>query len=1010
MYPTGKPGSSYTIPDTATTIGDSAFKYCKLQNIIIPESVTTISDYAFAWSSSLSGINLPDHVTVLGAGAFHSCISLTSITIPDSITSISSNLFYRCNALNSIIIPGSVTSIAYNSFYGCTALTGITLPDSVTYIGGYAFGDSGLISITLPDRLTSITYHAFRNCESLRSVVIPGSVASIGEGVFAYCPALTDITFLGLTPPATGSEWIDNTRSTLRGHAYYGSSFPAPGSSFNGLTMGSYIPEDYYYTITSGQATITTYRGADDNVTIPATLGGCPVTGIGNNAFAGHSAITGITIPSSVTCIGDNAFSGCFSLTGITIPDAVTSIGNGAFTGCSFLTGITFLGLTPPTTGTDWIDSSNPDLYGHAYYGASFPGMGITFNGLMMGDYIPEGYYYTITGGQATITQCMIRSRTDITIPSTLGGYPVVAIGDRAFQRLLLTSVTIPSGVTSIGNSAFYACILMNSVTIADSVTSIGDSAFKGCSALTGIILPDSVTGIGSSAFEGCSALTSITLPGSIASIGESTFSSCRALTDITLENGIAGIGESAFLWCSSLTGITLPDSITTIGNGAFQGCTSLAGITMPRSVTSVGQFVFHNCFTLTEINVDTANLIYKSVNGILFNQATTALVQYPVGKSDTSYVIPVDVTAIGTGAFSSCTALTGVTIPESVTSIGNGAFYECESITGLIIPDSVTSIGDYAFESCILMSSITLPSGLTSIGDYLFSWCDSLMDITLPESVTSIGEGAFQGCFSLTGITIPKDVTSIGGSAFSRCSSMSEITFLSLTPPTIVDSSNWLYRTDTDLVGHAWFGAGFPAPGNPFNGLVMGSYIASPITGISPSSPLILYTRGTSATQTFAASYENHGLITSAILAIDSDTPLNLDPASFSSPLTLAVGSHTITLTVRGAAGNEATQTWNVNVIQDTTAPSITGIKYDIKITNGSSVAVCLSDTQSGVKWDSLKVYIDNKDMTAKITMNANGFTIPSNLLSKGEHSVKLSISDNVGNTAEVKGDIKVK
>ena len=114
-------------------------------------------------------------------------------------------------------------------------------------------------------------------------------------------------------------------------------------------------------------------------------------------------------------------------------------------------------------------------------------------------------YTYSISNGGATITRCSSSASGAIIIPSTLGGYPVVCIGDSAFAYCYsLTSITIPDSVTTIGESAFSSCESLTSVTIGDSVTTIGEWAFAHCSSLTSITIPDSVTTIGEDAFEGC--------------------------------------------------------------------------------------------------------------------------------------------------------------------------------------------------------------------------------------------------------------------------------------------------------------------------------------------------------------------------------------------------------------------------------------------------------------------------------------------------------------------------
>ena len=242
--------------------------------------------------------------------------------------------------------------------------------------------------------------------------------------------------------------------------------------------------------------------------------------------------------------------------------------------------------------------------------------------------------------------------------------------------------IRLGSGITSIGNSAFYYCYSLASITIPSNVTSINGNAFYNCYSLSSITIPSNVTSIGDSAFSGCYSLASITIPSNVTSIGSSAFSNCYSIVSITIPSNVSSISGSAFSGCYSIDSITIPSNVTSIGNSAFSGCYSLSSITIPSNVTSIGNSAFSNCYSLASIT-------------ILSN-----------------------VTSIGNSAFSYCYSLASITIPSNVTSIGNTAFTGCYGMKEYHIkPTTIPTGGTTMFNGIVSDCIIYVPTA--KLSDY---------------------------------------------------------------------------------------------------------------------------------------------------------------------------------------------------------------------------------------------------------------------------------------------------
>ena len=198
---------------------------------------------------------------------------------------------------------------------------------------------------------------------------------------------------------------------------------------------------------------------------------------------------------------------------------------------------------------------------------------------------------------------CFIREMAgcDYNCEKTGGKLSMLDLSDAKIVKGGLPYIKYNGGVYTsndkLGYAAFSDCSGLTSLTIPSSVTSIGEYAFDGCSGLTSLTIPSSVTSIGESAFEGCSGLTSLTIPSSVTSIGGSAFFGCSGLTSFTIPSSVTSISYCAFLGCSGLTSFTIPSSVTSIGWGAFCGCSGLTSIYVyTEKLPNMGSDVFDGC------------------------------------------------------------------------------------------------------------------------------------------------------------------------------------------------------------------------------------------------------------------------------------------------------------------------------------------------------------------------------------------------------------------------------
>lgn len=181
---------------------------------------------------------------------------------------------------------------------------------------------------------------------------------------------------------------------------------------------------------------------------------------------------------------------------------------------------------------------------------------------VVSGDYIIDDWkIYISEEGNISIKEYK-GSSENVAIPDNFDGFPVVSIGQNAFQEKDVVSVTIPDSVTYIGWGAFSSCSKLKSVVIGKSVETISENAFRDCTSLEKIVIPDSVKKIKSYAFCGCEILTSVDFGNSLEKIENNAFYNCYSLTSVVIPDSVKDIQYEAFFNCERLTDFTIGKSV----------------------------------------------------------------------------------------------------------------------------------------------------------------------------------------------------------------------------------------------------------------------------------------------------------------------------------------------------------------------------------------------------------------------------------------------------------------
>lgn len=334
------------------------------------------------------------------------------------------------------------------------------------------------------------------------------------------------------------------------------------------------------------------------------------------------------------------------------------------------------------------------------------------------------------------------------------------------------------------------------SVIVANGTETIWREAFCYCEDLTSVAFPDSLKVIEEYAFRECHNLTRLDLPNSVKTIGNYAFAWCYNLSEVKLSDSLELIEYSAFIDCDRITSVDLPDSIISIEFDAFNNCDSLKEVIIGTSLENLAQSAFRTCYSLSEITVSENNKYYASQNGVVYNKDKTNFYIVPAGISG-EITIPASVKEFSYEAVESCNKLTAIHVETGNMNYKSvdGVVYTADGKELIVCPkakegtvvvaDGTERIRCYAFYDCDRVKSIVLPDSIKFIDEHAISNCDNLRSINLPESIRTIGWYGLAHNWNLETINIPKSITRLNNYIFAGCG------FTELTLPSTVQSFN---------------------------------------------------------------------------------------------------------------------------------------------------------------------------------------------------------------------------
>ena len=446
----------------------------------------------------------------------------------------------------------------------------------------------------------------------------------------------------------------------------------------------------------------------------------------------------------------------------------------------------------------------------------------VAISGSVMAEIVKiNGLYFSLGTTTAQVVKdqssdmSVYKAYTTVTIPASVTysnyTYPVTSLGTSAFESCSnLQSVTLPTSITSINSDAFYGCTKLGSVNLEEGLTTIALRAFYNCN-LTSVTIPSTVTSVGSGAlttvvwkpvtctigtgedapfYSTNSQITKFTFGDKVETVPSYLCKNMSKIDTIVLPPSVKSLGQYAFAFCTSLKSINLPVTQKTLPTSFLEGCSALESIELPATLTTINTDAFYGCSKLSNVN--------------LHEGITTINLRAFYNCNLTSVTIPSTVTSVGSGAFKGNPLTTVVWKPVtcSISTGEDAPFYSTDSkVTSFTFGDQVEAIPSYLCYNMTKLDTIVLPATVTKIGSYAFNGCSALKALEFPKGITTVTTSVLEGSTALEEVFIPSTVTTINQDAFYNCKNLQAIRNYAIAPQTITERAVYNVNKQTCIL-----------------------------------------------------------------------------------------------------------------------------------------------------------------------------------------------------------------